>query len=255
LRINILGCPYYSATLNETTNLLLNHIKRNGQLLQVVTANSSILVNSKTNHKLQEILKDNDNVVLCDGQPVVWSSFILGTPLPERVSGIDLMKSLLELSNKNNASIYFLGSTESTLKKMIKNLNLLYPNLNILGCKNGYFKEEEIDMICKEIKELQPNILFVAMGSPKQEFFIKNIKDHISKEVNVAIGVGGSFEVLAGLKQRAPKWVQVIGMEWFYRMIQEPRRLFKRYLYTNTMFIILLIKELVGNLFKRHSES
>ncbi|QIZ66042.1 WecB/TagA/CpsF family glycosyltransferase [Geobacillus subterraneus] len=251
MKVNILDCPYYSTTLKEITKFLITHIKNNGPLVQIITVNSSILVNSRKDLRLQGILKDNHNIVVCDGQPIVWASKLLKNPLPERVSGIDLMNELLCLANEMGIRVYFLGSTDRTLLKMIDNITIKYPRLNIVGYRNGYFNEEEIEVICKELSECKPDILFVAMGSPKQEYFIDRIKNKILMDVNVAIGVGGSFDVLAGIRKRAPKWMQQIGMEWFYRMIQEPRRLFKRYLYSNTMFIILIIKEICVNYFKR----
>jgi N-acetylglucosaminyldiphosphoundecaprenol N-acetyl-beta-D-mannosaminyltransferase len=251
VKVNILNCPYYSTTLEEITKFLIIHIKNNRPLVQIITANSSILVNSRIDLQLQGILNDNNNIVVCDGQPIVWASKLLKNPLPERVSGIDLMNELLCLANEMGIRVYFLGSTDKTLLKMIDNITIKYPRLNIVGYRNGYFNEEEIEVICKELNECKPDILFVGMGSPKQEYFINRIKDKILMDVNVAIGVGGSFDVLAGIRKRAPKWMQQIGMEWFYRMIQEPRRLFKRYLYSNTMFIILIIKEICSIYFKR----
>ena len=173
---------------------------------------------------------------------VVWAANLLGLNLPERVSGIDLMESLVELSFNKGYKCYFLGATQEVVQKFVAIYKDKYSDDIIAGFRNGYFNEQEENAYCRKISESGANILFVAITSPKKEIFLNKYKDQL-KNVNFIMGVGGSFDVISGKIKRAPIFMQRIGLEWFYRFLQEPRRLWKRYLLGNMKFIWLVIKE------------
>lgn len=154
------------------------------------------------------------------------------------------MFSLLEHTNNNKLSVFFLGSPESLLKRVLKKCENTYPNINILGSQHGYYNLADEKKIVSKIASIKPDILFVAFGSPRKEEFINKYKNILNAKV--AIAVGGSYEVLVGDKKRGNPLIQKLGLEWFMRLIQDPQRLWKRYLITNTMFMVYLIKRLLG---------
>jgi N-acetylglucosaminyldiphosphoundecaprenol N-acetyl-beta-D-mannosaminyltransferase len=172
----------------------------------------------------------------------VWASRILGQPLKERVAGIDLMENLVELAHKKKYKIFFLGAKEQVVLKVVSMYSDKYSSDIIAGYRNGYFDENQEQDIAKQISQSGAHILFVAISSPTKENFLYENKE-LLKNVNFIMGVGGSFDVVSGLVKRAPLWMQKIGMEWFYRLIQEPKRMWKRYLIGNTKFTLLVIKE------------
>jgi N-acetylglucosaminyldiphosphoundecaprenol N-acetyl-beta-D-mannosaminyltransferase len=181
------------------------------------------------------------DIINADGMGIVWGAKILGKKLPERVAGIDVFTNLLKIAEEKGYPVYFFGATDEVLKNMITNIKNLHPKIRIAGYRNGYYKEIESKKIAQNIKKSKAQILFVGISSPMKERFIKNQLKNTG--VSFAMGVGGSFDVLSGKTKRAPKWMQNIGLEWFYRLIQEPRRMTGRYAVTNTKFIMLIIKE------------
>lgn len=192
------------------------------------------------NEEIKKIVNDSE-IVNADGASIVLAARYLGYNIPERVAGIDLMQELLTLSEYKGYSVYFLGAKEEIILKMIKRFKTLYPNLRVVGYRNGYFSDGEIDEIHDEIRILKPNIVFVGITSPKKEYLINYF---LNKGLNsVFMGVGGSFDVLSGSIKRAPLWMQKANLEWFYRVINEPKRLFKRYFVGNVEFINHVLKE------------
>ncbi|MDG5813543.1 WecB/TagA/CpsF family glycosyltransferase [Chitinispirillales bacterium ANBcel5] len=189
--------------------------------------------------KLLHIMNSFD-FVLADGMPLVWISKWLGEALPGRVNGTDLFERLLKEAESRDKSVYFLGAKEENLNQMIEVVKKRYPNLQIAGWRNGYFNGEENSGVVDGINKSGADILFLGFGSPKKELWAYENMSSLS--VSVVQGVGGSFDVLSGLVKRAPKWMQKCGLEWFYRFCKEPRRMFKRYLITNTFFIALFLK-------------
>ena len=152
------------------------------------------------------------------------------------------MQNLVELAHEKNHKVYFFGAKEEIVQEVVKKYSEKYsPNI-IAGYRNGYFKKEEEKDIAKQISESGANILFVAISSPTKENFLYQNKALLSN-VNFIMGVGGSFDVVSGKVKRAPLWMQKNGLEWFYRFIQEPKRMWRRYLVGNTKFIILVLKE------------
>lgn len=236
-RINLFNIPVDALTMQETLLLIENAIDQNDPIHHVVV-NAAKMVNAQKDLTLRESIVNCD-IINADGQAVVWASKILNQPLPERVAGIDVMEQLVKLSAKKNYKIYFLGAKEEVVEKVVSNYTLAYGKQIIAGHRNGYFSEEEENDIAYEISQCKPDILFVAMSSPKKEIFLNKYKDLI--RAPFIMGVGGSFDVVSGLVKRAPRWMQQSGLEWLYRVYQEPRRMWKRYLITNSKFIRLLI--------------
>ncbi|MBS1671498.1 MAG: WecB/TagA/CpsF family glycosyltransferase [Bacteroidetes bacterium] len=240
MRIKLFDCPIDALTMKQTLFKVEDAIGNNDHLHHVVV-NVAKLVHMQNNETLKQSVVNCD-IINADGQGVVWASKVLGKELPERVAGIDLMQNLVQLSHQKKYTIYFFGATEEVIQTVIKKYSNQYsPNI-IAGYRNGYFKKEEEKQIAENIAKAKPNILFVGMGSPKKENFLYENKSILSN-INFIMGVGGSFDVVAGKVKRAPVWIQKIGMEWFYRMAQEPQRLFMRYFTTNASLIKLVIKE------------
>jgi N-acetylglucosaminyldiphosphoundecaprenol N-acetyl-beta-D-mannosaminyltransferase len=226
--------------MSETLELINTSIKNKQQIHHVVV-NAGKMVSMQKDLKLRESV-NNCDLINADGQAVVWASRFLGKPLKERVAGIDLMEQLVELSYKNNYKIYFLGAKEDIVKTVTEKYADRYSKNIISGYRNGYFSKDEEPIIAKQISESNADILFVAMSSPTKEIFLFNNKK-LLKNVNFIMGVGGSFDVVAGKVKRAPLWMQKSGLEWFYRFAQEPKRMWKRYLVGNSVFIYLVMKE------------
>ena len=183
------------------------------------------------------------DLVTADGQSVVWAARLLGRPLPERVAGIDLMERLLAAANAVGYRVFILGARREVLDQALRNLAGRYPDLLVVGSRDGYFEDSEALEVCDEIRQAAPDMLFVAMSSPRKEYFLG--EQGSSLGVPFAMGVGGSVDVIAGLTRRAPVPLQRLGLEWAYRLWQEPRRLAKRYLTTNARFAWMVLRALV----------
>ena len=202
--------------------------------------NAAKVVNLRSDPALRDSLLECD-MVLADGQSVVWAGRLLGASLPERVAGIDLFESLLQLADRDSRSIYLLGARPEVVKTLAERITQDYPHLVIAGYRDGYFGDDEAGEIAAEIKASEADMLFLGMVSPKKEIFLGTYGHDLG--VSVLHGVGGSFDVLAGVTQRAPESWQRVGMEWAYRLKQEPRRLWKRYVRTNTRFLAQVVVE------------
>ncbi len=239
--VEILGLPVHQLTMEGVLALCDEHIVSRRQLLLGVV-NAAKVVNARRNPHLRRSLEQAD-IVLADGVPIVWLSRLLGKALPERVTGIDLMCGLLERACRNSYSVYLLGARPHVVTKVVEHINLEYPGARIAGFRDGYFDESQEQYVAEHIRESKADILFVAMSSPKKENFLQKWQQHML--VPVCHGVGGSFDVLAGVARRAPVWMQKSGLEWFYRFAQEPQRMWKRYLVTNTIFISLGLQAIV----------
>jgi len=243
-RINILNCPIDKLTMDETVGIINESIINKTHLHHVVV-NAAKMVHMQTDNELRKSVVCSD-IINADGQAVVWASNFLGQPLPERVAGIDLMQNLVRLAYEKNYKIFFFGAKEEVVSEIVRRYSEQYSREIIAGYRNGYFEKHEEKEIAKQIADSGAHILFVAISSPTKEIFLNQYKDIINTPF--IMGVGGSFDVVSGKVQRAPVWMQNAGLEWFYRFLQEPRRMWKRYLYTNTMFLWLVNKE---KLFKK----
>ncbi|WP_246666028.1 WecB/TagA/CpsF family glycosyltransferase [Aquamicrobium sp. LC103] len=204
--------------------------------------NAAKVVNARRDALLRDSLLDCD-LLLADGQSIVWASRLLGRPLPERVAGIDLFEKLLELADRDDRSVYLLGARPEILAKLEARIGERFPRLRIAGSHHGYFDDTDAPAIAAGIRASGADMLFLGMVSPKKEIFLAT--HGASLDVPVLHGVGGSFDVLAGLTRRAPILWQRTGMEWAYRLLQEPRRLLWRYLRANTAFLALTAREFI----------
>ncbi|MCC1483489.1 WecB/TagA/CpsF family glycosyltransferase [Winogradskyella immobilis] len=241
--IIILNTHIHNLTIEETLSIVDNTIIKGNQIHHCVV-NAGKIVAMQTDLQLRQSVNESD-LINADGQAVVWASKVLGKPLKERVAGIDLMINLVELAHKKNYKVFFFGAKEDIVKTVVDKYTEQYSSNILAGYRNGYFKKEEQQDIAKEIANSGANILFVAISSPKKENFLYENKA-LLKKVNLVMGVGGSFDVVSGKVKRAPLWMQNVGLEWFYRLSQEPNRMWKRYLVGNSKFIILVIKERFG---------
>jgi N-acetylglucosaminyldiphosphoundecaprenol N-acetyl-beta-D-mannosaminyltransferase len=239
-RIELLYAKIDNLSMQETLFLVDAKIKAKESLHHSVV-NAGKIVAMHSDVQLRESVNSAD-LINADGQAVIWASKLLGKPLKERVAGIDLMENLVELAHQKNYKIYCLGAKEEVVSKVVSHYKEKYSPKIIAGYRNGYFTKEEEPKIAKEIAESGANILFVAITSPKKENFLYENRETL-KVVNFIMGVGGSFDVVSGLVKRAPLWMQRSGLEWFYRLIQEPKRMWKRYLIGNSKFIFLILKE------------
>lgn len=238
----ILNCEFASLTFIETVDAIAAMIRR-GERGYLCTVNVAILMMMRANARLRGFV-DRAFLTVADGTPLVWASRVLGAPLPERVTGVDLVQHLCERAAREGNSVYLLGSTRENVEEVARRLRTSIPRLTIAGIDDGYFKEHEAMSRIGAINASGAKILIVAMGVPRQEHFIEDHWEHL--QVNFAIGVGGSFDVLAGKRMRAPRLLQGLGLEWAFRLMQEPRRLFYRYLVTNSQFIYLFTREMLS---------
>lgn len=240
---SVFGIPIDPLTMEQALAVLDSAIQRR-QPLQIGVVNAAKVVNMRSDEQLRQAVLSSD-LLLADGMSVVWAARLLRRPLPQRVAGIDLMFRLLELADRSGYRVYCLGATEDVLEKVIARIQREYPRLQLAGWHHGYFNQNDEQTIVADIASSRPDILLVAMTSPKKEQFLARWSHQIS--VPVCHGVGGSFDVMAGKVQRAPRSWQRIGMEWAYRLIQEPGRMWRRYLVTNALFLYMLWNEWIGS--------
>ncbi|MBV9388018.1 MAG: WecB/TagA/CpsF family glycosyltransferase [Chroococcidiopsidaceae cyanobacterium CP_BM_ER_R8_30] len=249
-RVSILNGCFDPITLQETVDWVSRWLQ-SGRVGYICTVNVAILMMMISDPQLQQFV-DKAALIVADGQPLVWSSrlFSSRTFLPERVTGIDLVDALARLAEQEGFRVYLLGATSVVIQAAAQSLQLKYPKLQICGFNDGYFSIAEVPERVQAIRQSGAQILLVGMGVPRQEYFLfENLSD---LSVNLAIPIGGSFDVIAGKKRRAPRWMQEYGLEWLYRLLQEPCRLWKRYLVTNSQFLCRLLRELLHLQLSRH---
>ena len=237
---HMLNSQIHNLTMQETLQLVAKNIEENKQIHHVVV-NAGKLVSMQKDLQLRESVNNSD-LINADGQAVVWASKFLGKPLKERVAGIDLMANLVAMAHEKDYKIFLFGAKEEVVKEVTEIYSKQYSKDLIAGYRNGYFKPEEEQQIAQEISNSGAQMLFVAISSPVKENFLYDNRE-ILKKINFVMGVGGSFDVISGKTKRAPQWMQKSGLEWFYRFLQEPKRMWKRYLVGNTKFIMLVFKE------------
>jgi N-acetylglucosaminyldiphosphoundecaprenol N-acetyl-beta-D-mannosaminyltransferase len=240
-RIRCWGIWIDNYSCQETIELIVDNI-RNRTLCKHIVVNAAKIVHAQENRHLLDSINNSD-IINVDGMAVMWALRALRFKVPERVSGIDLFIKLLEICEEEGFKPFFLGAEESVLDGMIKNISQKYPGLFVAGKRNGYYESVQEQEIIAQIKNSNADMLFIGMGSPQKEIFIENYSSKIN--VPFVMGVGGSFDILSGKTQRAPLSMQNMGLEWLYRVYQEPRRMWKRYATTNTIFIWLFIKALI----------
>lgn len=200
--------------------------------------NVASLANLRENRSLFRAFSSMDFVGV-DGVGILWGARLLGISVPERLAGVDLFQDLVAAAAECQFSVYLLGAEPQVLEETARRFLSRHPHLALAGCHHGYFGEAEEGKIVEEIRASGARMLFVGMPSPRKEVFLLKWREELG--VTFMMGVGGSFDVIAGKVRRAPRWVQRSGLEWFFRMVQEPRRLFMRYFITNTKYFYLLI--------------
>ena len=212
------------------------------EFAQHVAINAAKLVAMQHDPQLRRIVAGCE-LVSADGQAVVWASRLLGDPLPERVAGIDLMQELFALAERRGFRVFVLGAKPEVLAQARQQIMARHPTLQLVGTRDGYFSEAEDAEVAERVRDARPDILFVAISSPRKEYWLGRYGRAI--DVPFVMGVGGAIDVVAGITQRAPAPLQRLGLEWAYRLAQEPRRLWRRYAVTNFRFGLLLAGALV----------
>ncbi len=241
------GLVLDAVTMDEALSRIQDFIDHGG-VHQHVAVNVDKVVKASRDPELRRTIKDAD-LVTADGQPIVWASRLLGKPLPERVTGIDLMTRLFGVAEARGYSVFLLGARSWVLERVVRRLRLEHPALRIAGTQHGYFDASEERTIVRQIAARGPDIVFVAMGSPAKERFLSRWKNDLGAKF--VMGVGGSFDVYGGVVQRAPYWMQRVGCEWLYRLLQEPKRMWRRYLTEDARFLSILLREVLRMATKR----
>ncbi|MEW6209285.1 MAG: WecB/TagA/CpsF family glycosyltransferase, partial [Acidobacteriota bacterium] len=226
---------------DETLDRIERLISGGGSHYMAVV-NASKVVTASRDPQLKRALAKAD-LVTADGMSVVWAARLVGRRLKERVTGIDIFERLIERAAARGWSVYFLGARENAVEALVEKLRARHPRLRVAGYRNGYFDRSESDSIAGAIKRSSADLLFVGLGSPAQE---KWIEENLEKTgAKFALGVGGSFDHVSGLIPRAPRWMQRAGLEWLHRLAREPKRLWRRYLVGNTLFLLLVAKQII----------
>lgn len=245
-KVNLLGTPIDNITMEKTIFSIENFI-REGIAKSVLIPNVDCLIKLLNDSDFKEAY-DHCDLVLPDGHPLLWAGRFLGTPFKEKVPGSDLLPRFCEVSAEKGYRLFFLGAGPGVAQKAAEILQKKNPGLQVVGTYSppyGFENDErENQKIVKMIREARPDVLFVALGAPKQEKWIYKYKDQY--QVPVSIGVGASFDFVAGKVKRAPRWMTDHGLEWLWRMIQEPKRLWKRYLIDDIPFFYFILKQKLG---------
>ena len=243
----VISSPVTASSFETQIAKMLDWASSNESRL-VCVANAHMLTEANRQTELAAVLETAD-IVTPDGMPLVWMMRLMGVPEQERIAGLDILLSLCQQAPSQNISIFFVGSEKRILAQMRERLNSEFPHLPIAGMDPLPFRpltQAEDDAIIQKINKSGAGLVLVSLGCPKQEYWMAQHKGKIKA---VMIGLGGAFPVYAGIHKRAPRWLQEAGLEWFYRLIQEPRRLWKRYWSSNPTFIWLAVKQLITKKF------
>jgi N-acetylglucosaminyldiphosphoundecaprenol N-acetyl-beta-D-mannosaminyltransferase len=242
-RVTLMGCDIDNLTMEETLRTIEGFIA-SGKPHQHVVVNVDKLVKANRDPELRQIINDCA-LVNVDGMPVVWASRLLGKPLKERVAGVDLFEALMRRAGDKGWRVFLFGAREEIVSQVAATYQRKYPDLVLAGYRNGYWQGEvEEAQVVAQIRDAHPDLLFVAISSPNIEQFLGRYQAEM--KIPFAMGVGGTFDVAIGHVKRAPLWMQKSGLEWFYRFLQEPRRMFRRYFIEDMAFVWLFIKEVRG---------
>ena len=240
-RFTFLGLKFNNYTRNEAVEKL-EHFIQTGRSHMASTITAELVVRANEDESLRKIYNKADLLTI-DSFVVYYAARLLGKPFPEPVNAARLMLDFLPIARNKGYRVYLLGASEDVVVKTAQIIENRYPGINIVGFHNGYFDFDNDRDIVYDIKSKNPDILFVGMTSPLKENFASKNLDNLG--VPVSIGVGGCFDTIAGKSHLAPLWVSRAGLEWFYRLIQEPGRMWRRYTITNIKFLFLLLKELI----------
>jgi N-acetylglucosaminyldiphosphoundecaprenol N-acetyl-beta-D-mannosaminyltransferase len=241
-RVQLMGLSFDAATMDMAVARCLELCRAPRASHTVVTANASHLCMMRRNQEFAHACRAGD-LIVADGMSVVWALRAAGQPVPERVTGVDLMARLLAAAGEHRLRVYFLGAKRAVVSALVERSRAQYTGIEIVGFRDGYFGPDDHEGIVEEIRASGAHMLFVGMPSPFKETWCERHRRRL--QVPVILGVGGSFDVLAGFIKRAPGWVQSMGLEWFWRLLMEPRKLWKRYLTNNSEFIWLASREII----------
>jgi N-acetylglucosaminyldiphosphoundecaprenol N-acetyl-beta-D-mannosaminyltransferase len=241
MRQIFLGCPIDVLNMAETVDLARQSMRSRNRL-QHVALNVAKLVNTRTDPVLSADVANSDLVGI-DGMGIVWAARLLGLPVKERVTGVDLLNELLAVCSAEGFKPYFLGAKPETLELCRRRISERHPTLQFAGIRDGYFAPEQESEIVRAIRDSGADCLFIGMPSPRKERFLAAHRDDLN--VPFIMGVGGSFDVLSGQVHRAPARMQGMGLEWLYRVYQEPGRMWWRYARTNTLFAGILARAFI----------
>lgn len=234
-KANVLGCYIDVVDKNGSIDKVSEFIAK-GTPSQIITLNAEIVYMAQNNPALKNVINEAD-LVTPDGIGIVWAARRLGWPIKERVTGIDMVYQICNEAQNHDWKVFLLGAAPQIAEQAAQKLLTIYPKLKIVGVRDGYFKDAEIESVCSQIKEAKPHILLVALGAPKQEFFIKRYKDEL--QVPVSIGIGGSLDVISGVKKRAPDIMIKLNLEWLYRLISEPSRIRRQMVLPKFVYTVL----------------
>jgi N-acetylglucosaminyldiphosphoundecaprenol N-acetyl-beta-D-mannosaminyltransferase len=240
MRVTFLKCPIDILTMTETVDLA-REAMRSRQRLQHVAINVAKFVNMRRDPVLAADIANSD-VVSIDGMGIIWGARCVGLPANVRVTGIDLLAELLAVCAYEGFRPYFLGATPEVAEQAARRVREKHPSIQFAGVKDGYFTREQEAQIVDAIRNSKADCLFIGMPTPRKERFLATYRDELN--VPFIMGVGGAFDVLAGQIQRAPARMQQLGLEWLYRIYQEPGRMWWRYAKTNTLFAGILVQAL-----------
>jgi N-acetylglucosaminyldiphosphoundecaprenol N-acetyl-beta-D-mannosaminyltransferase len=240
-RIELLGSPFDRVGMQSTIDQCVAWCQGPRVAHTVITLNAALLCMMRRDEELRAACRGGD-LIVADGVPVLWTSRLAGVSLPERVAGVDLTERLLAEGAARGLSAYFLGARPEVVRSLADYCRRKHPGLRVAGYRDGYFTPADHAGIVAEIARLAPDMLFVGMPSPFKETWCQRHRDALG--VPVIVGVGGTFDVLTGYVRRAPRALQSVGMEWAWRLAMEPRKMWKRYLSTNTEFLGLAAREI-----------
>ncbi|MHC1715991.1 MAG: WecB/TagA/CpsF family glycosyltransferase [Acidaminococcaceae bacterium] len=236
--IKILGVPVHPYTMKGAVEKILERVSQSKKTF-VVTANAEIIMMGQSDDEYMEIL-NNAALVLPDGAGTVWAGRKLGYEVPERVAGYDLFLNLMTEAAQKKLKVFFFGSAPGVAEEAKQKCEILYPGVLIVGCRDGYFKDEDNLAIVEEINNSGADLLFVALGAPKQEKWLAKFQDILKP--SLLMGIGGSFDVVAGKMERAPKWMQDASLEWLFRLYKQPSRLGRMLVLPKFVIKVLRIK-------------
>ncbi|AWK51134.1 glycosyltransferase [Clostridium beijerinckii] len=229
---------------NKDKKTLMNYIEDLDKV-NIISGNPEVLFNGLNNPMLKENFNDKSSIIIPDGVGTVLATKLLKKPVKEKIAGIDVVREVLIKANLEAKSIYLLGAKEEILKKCVENIKLEFPDLKVSGFHNGFFDLNNCDDIIEDIKMCEPWAIFVAMGSPRQEIFIRKIIN--ISNIHIFMGVGGVFDIFAGELKRAPKWMISLGLEWLYRVMKEPFRIKRLVFIPRFLLLVLKSKDKVNN--------
>lgn len=243
-RRDFLGCQVDTYTLDEAVALATGAMRERTRL-QHGDVNVAKFMAFRRDRELLRYTQESD-LICPDGMGIVWGCRLMGVPLRERVTGIDMMMRLVEACARDGFKPYFLGARQEVVDDTVARVRRMFPGIEIAGWRNGYFGPADEAGVVADIRASGADCLFVGISSPMKERFLNQHRDALG--VPVQLGVGGAFDVLSGHIRRAPPWMQRAGLEWFFRFAQEPRRLWRRYLTTNTRFAGVLAMAFAGRI-------